>query len=206
MIAIIDYEAGNLRSVANAFEALGERVKVTNNAREISEAAAIVLPGVGAFGDGMNSLRKSNLIDVLNEQVLHRQKPYLGICLGMQFLAARSDEHGMHEGLGWVDASVGKIKPIGDEYRVPHIGWNTVTIQRPSDLFDGIEGEPVFYFLHSWSLQSSSQDPDLVTSSCWHGVTVTASIQKGNIHGVQFHPEKSQKTGLKLLDNFRKLL
>lgn len=208
MIAIIDYGAGNLRSVGNAFEAIGEDVVVTKEPEEIVNAKAIVLPGVGAFGDGMENLRRLNLVELLNEQVIDQKKPYLGICLGLQFLAKESHEHGSHKGLGWVNGVVEKIAPENDSFRIPHIGWNDVHIKQSSRLFDNISSErdPVFYFVHSYSLQVDKQEEDIVTSTCWHGTDITASIQKDNIIGVQFHPEKSQRLGLNLLENFIRLI
>lgn len=205
MITIIDYRAGNLQSVENAFEALGHETHITNDPDELRSASAIVLPGVGAFGDGMASLRELGLVDVLNKEVIEKKKPYLGICLGLQFLADESHEHGTHRGLGWLKGTVEKIK-INDnnKFRVPHVGWNELNMKRPSLLFDNFsEGMvPVFYFVHSFSLVVAAEDQDVVTSTCWHDTDLTASIQKENIFGVQFHPEKSQKAGLRVLENF----
>lgn len=206
MIAIIDYEAGNLRSVMNAFEAIGEKCCITNDPREIEQAAAIVLPGVGAFGDCMESLRRLGLVEVLNEQVLARGKPYLGICLGLQFLARESFEHGAHKGLGWLDATVERIVPGASEYRVPHIGWNNIEVKEAVPLFAGIAEDPIVYFVHSYHLVVENDPDAVVTSTCWHGMEIVASVQKNNIYAVQFHPEKSQQHGLKILENFAKLI
>lgn len=204
MIAVIDYGMGNLRSVANALEAVGGNPKLTVSQSDLREACGIVLPGVGAFCDGMRNLVSLNLIETLEEQVLHRHKPFLGICLGMQFLAERSFENGDYCGLGWLRATVERISPSQPKFKVPHMGWNDIQIQRPSELLENIE-TPVFYFLHSYYLKVNEGDANVVTSTCWHGESVTATIQWGNIFGVQFHPEKSQKSGLQILQNFRKL-
>ena len=139
MIAVIDYGAGNLRSVLNAFEAIGREARVVDDPAGLAKASAIVLPGVGAFGDGMARLRRLGLVEALNEQVLNHKKPYLGICLGLQFLAHESFEHGSHEGLGWIGGTVQRIGPQDGRYRVPHIGWNAVQIERSSALFDGLD-------------------------------------------------------------------
>ena len=151
MIAIIDYGAGNLRSVASAFEAIGRHPLITNQPGDLAKAAAIVLPGVGAFGDGMESLRRFGLIEALAEAVLEKKKPYLGICLGLQFLGTESLEHGTHAGLGWIKGRVERIVTNSNEFRIPHIGWNNLHLQRPSPLFAGLPPEPVFYFVHSLS-------------------------------------------------------
>ena len=153
----------------------------------------------------MASLRKLNLIEALNEQVLGNRKPYLGICLGLQFLAQEGFEYGSHQGLGWIQGSVQKIVPNETKYRIPHIGWNDLKIEQTSSLFQGLPSNPIFYFVHSYHLVVEQQDKNLVTATCWHGGNVTASIQQDNILGVQFHPEKSQQAGLQLLRNFVKL-
>jgi glutamine amidotransferase len=206
LIAIIDYGAGNLRSVVNAFEAIGQEPRVTRDPADLAGASAIVLPGVGAFGDGMKTLRHLHLVEALNEQVLGHKKPYLGICLGLQFLARESSEHGAHAGLGWIAGSVQKIVPRDNGYRIPHMGWNDIQISRPSPLFEGLEAEPTFYFLHSYHLVVAEEWRQVVTATCWHGTAIIASVQKDNIHAVQFHPEKSQRNGLTVLENFVKLL
>lgn len=202
MIIIIDYKAGNLKSVFNAFEAIGQKTIVTNNVADLKKAAAIVIPGVGAFGDGIASLRQLNLIEPLNEEVIEKKKPYLGICLGMQFLATEGYELGRHPGLGWIDGTVRLIKPNGPEFRIPHIGWNNIQITKRGPLFEGLEEEPVFYFVHSYHFENKDDSGDILSSTCWHGGTITSSVQKENIFGVQFHPEKSQRNGLKVLKNF----
>ena len=202
MIAIIDYGASNLRSVANAFKIIGCEAQITNVPADLEKASAIVLPGVGAFGDGMKMLRELNLITTLNEQVIGYQKPYLGICLGLQFLAKESVEYGTHKGLGWIDGIVQKIVTGNHRFRVPHIGWNEVNIQQDNPLFRNIDATPVFYFVHSYQFVAEGDSVNVITSTCWHGITITASVQKNNIYAVQFHPEKSQQSGLNILKNF----
>ncbi|OGS72941.1 MAG: imidazole glycerol phosphate synthase, glutamine amidotransferase subunit [Flavobacteria bacterium RIFCSPLOWO2_12_FULL_35_11] len=202
MISIIDYNMGNLRYVANAFVALGQEVMVTSNPNDLRSASAIILPGVGAFSDGKRNLEKLGFIEILNEEVIEKGKPYLGICLGMQFLAQESYENGCHKGFGWINGNVKRIKPCESKYKVPHMGWNNVQVQRKDGLFVGLGEGPVFYFVHSYCLDIEESSFNYVTSTCWHGVRITASVQKENIFGVQFHPEKSQGAGLKLLKNF----
>ena len=205
MIAIVDYGAGNLRSVVNAFDAIGQQTRVVRDPAELRDAAAIVLPGVGAFGDGMAQLRARGFVEALNEQVLVRRTPYLGICLGLQLLARESTEHGAHRGLGWIDGVVQRIEPVDDQCRVPHIGWNTVHIHRASRLLEGLD-EPVFYFAHSYHVQVAGDASGAVTGTTSHGLAITASLEQGHIFGVQFHPEKSQREGLQVLTNFARLL
>ena len=206
MIAVIDYGASNLRSVDNAFKAIGCEVNITCVPADLEKASAIVLPGVGAFGDGMKMLKKLDLITALNEQVIGYQKPYLGICLGLQFLAEKSLEYGTHKGLGWIDGIVQKIVTGEHRFRIPHIGWNEVDIQHNNPLFRNIDTTPVFYFVHSYQLVAEGDSVNVITSTCWHGTTITASVQKDNIYAVQFHPEKSQQSGLNVLKNFVGLL
>ena len=206
MIAIVDYGVGNLKSIANAFEAIGQKVVVTQRPSEVSAAQGIVLPGVGAFGDGMKSLRATGLIDTLNKEVLLERKPFLGICLGLQLLAGVGLEHGEHQGLDWVDGRVLRLEPDSTEFRVPHIGWNDVRVVRSCPLFENLEDGPVFYFLHSYHFTPAPAQSDSVVATCQHGQTLTAAVQKGNIFGVQFHPEKSQRSGLRILRNWVALL
>ena len=206
MIAIIDYEAGNLKSVYNALETIGQAPTVTSNPIELKKAEAIVLPGVGAFGEGMAALKRKNVIDALSEEVLVKKKLFLGICLGMQFLAGESEEIGTHSGLGWLNSQVRRIQPNDAKFKIPHMGWNNVEIKKRNPLFEKLEVEPVFYFVHSYYLELMDDPATTISSTCWHGATITASVQKENIFGVQFHPEKSQRTGLHLLENFVNLI
>jgi glutamine amidotransferase len=201
MIAVVDYGAGNLRSIVNAFAALGREVALTSDAATLREATAIVLPGVGAFGAGMAQLRERDLVGPLNEAVRERRVPFLGVCLGMQFMATRGEEHGHHDGLGWLDATVVEIVPPSPSYRVPHMGWNDVAIVRPSPLFAGLTAAAVFFFVHGYHLVPRHDDA-FVTATCSHGVPIVAAVQQDNMFGVQFHPEKSQADGLAVLRNF----
>ena len=202
MIAIIDYGMGNLQSIKNAFELLGEEVKIVTDPNDLRKAAAIVLPGVGAFGDGMKNLRERGFLPALQEEVIKEKKLYLGICLGLQFLAKTSEEHGMHAGLGWIDGEVKRIRPKTPGFKIPHIGWNEAISSGKNILFEGLERKETFYFVHSYTLSLSPPEAEIVTSTCWHGAEIVASIHKENIFGVQFHPEKSQGAGLKVLENF----
>ena len=193
---------GNIKSVANAFELLGEKVEVTDDPRKLSEAEAIILPGVGAFSDGMNNLKKKGLLEVLQKEVIENKKPYLGICLGLQFLAEKSFEGGEHQGFGWIKGTVTKIVPDDPKLKVPQMGWNDTKIISNNRLMNELE-EPVFYYLHSYFLKVDPSQSDVITSTCdYGGVNIVSTIEDKNIFAVQFHPEKSQTTGLKLLKNF----
>jgi glutamine amidotransferase len=205
MITIIDYGAGNLKSVVNAFNASGSRPVITQNPNDLYKASAIILPGVGAFGDGMAKLQALGMIPALNEVVLERKVPFLGICLGLQFLAEKSFEMGEFPGLGWIKGSVVKINPNGVRLRIPHMGWNDIKISQETPLFENLEA-PIFYFVHSYYLLTSTKDSRYLTSTTFYGAELTASLQKGNIFAVQFHPEKSQQNGLTVLKNFLKLI
>lgn len=193
---------GNVKSVLNGFELLGEEVEVTDNPEKLSQAEAIILPGVGAFSDGMKNLKEKNLVEVLEKEVIQNKKPYLGICLGLQFLAEKSFEGGEHEGLGWLKGEVTKIIPNDLKLKVPHMGWNDTKVNQKEGLLKEIEN-PVFYYLHSYYFKVNDSEKKVVTSVCdYGGVPITATVQHENIYAVQFHPEKSQTTGLKLLKNF----
>jgi glutamine amidotransferase len=202
VLAIVDYGAGNLRSVVNAVEALGRAAKLVDKPGDLREATAFILPGVGAFGDGMDGLRKRDLVEALGEEVVVRRKPYLGICLGLQFLADESEENGRHAGLGWLGGMVRRIVPAEASYKVPHIGWNDLAVRHRGVLLEGVDEPPVFYFVHGYYLDPESGVADAVTSTCWHGAHLTATVERDNIFGVQFHPEKSQQAGLKVIENF----
>ncbi len=197
-IAVVDYGMGNLKSVINALLFLGSHAIVSNKPEELAAADAIVLPGVGAFAEAMSNLKKLGLIDTLNEQVMHRKKPLLGICLGMQLLADTSEEFGTHEGLGWIPGQIRQLDVSGD-LRLPHVGWNEVEVINDSPLFRGIDGELVYYFVHSYHFVC---DEKYVAARCRYGINFTAAVQHENIMATQFHPEKSQDKGLKLLRNY----
>ena len=202
MLAIIDYDMGNVRSIHNAFTLLDEEIKITDDPVTIESAEAIIVPGVGAFADGMINLKKKNLVSVLEKQVIERKKPYLGICLGMEFLAKKSFEGGEHDGLGWIKGNVIRLEPNNPSLRIPHIGWNDASILEKKGLLKDIQS-PTFYFLHSYYLKIDESEKDIITSVCdYGGNKIIATLQKENIYAVQFHPEKSQTTGLKLLKNF----
>ena len=202
LIAVVDYGMSNLRSIVNAFEAIGTHPLVTRDHAALRSAAAIVLPGVGAFADGMANLRRFRLVDVLEEEVRQKGKPYLGICLGMQFLCRSSEEGGSEDGLGWIEGRVRRIAPASAGFKVPHMGWNDLAVRRRDGLFAGLDEEPAFYFVHGYHAVLEGPSAQAVSSTCWHGTDVTASLELRNIWGVQFHPEKSQGAGLRLLRNF----
>lgn len=197
-IAIVNCGLGNIGSVANALEWLQEPHFLAERSTDLYHADGIILPGVGAFAAAMQRLGDSGLLDELRNQVCGERKPVLGICIGMQILANTSEEGGLHNGLGWLDASVEKLEP-DEALRVPHVGWNNVSMTRPSRLFAGIENGAHFYFDHSYRFVC---DPVAVTTVCNYGGAFTASIESGNVFATQFHPEKSQRNGLKLLRNF----
>ena len=201
LVVIVDYGMGNLRSVFKAFEYLGCKVVITHDQKEIERADYLVLPGVGAFGDGMENLKQFGLVETLKEEVILKKKPFLGICLGLQLLARDSEEFGFHQGLGWIEASVKKIEPEDKKIKIPHVGWNALKIKdEKCPLFQGIKQDSCFYFVHSYHLVSDSERYVKATSD--YGQEFTAAIQKENIFAVQFHPEKSQMIGLRLLENF----
>jgi len=197
-IAIIDYGMGNLRSVENAFLSLIPDVRTVCEPQALRDAEKIVLPGVGAFGDGMARLESGGWIAALEEEVRVRRKPFLGLCVGMQVLATTGKEHGSYRGLNWVPGVVDRL--VGSEgVRVPHIGWNDVELINNDGLYAGVE-RPVFYFVHSFVFRPD--DPAAISGVCRHGERFAASIECGNIWATQFHPEKSQRSGLQVLRNF----
>jgi glutamine amidotransferase len=200
MIVIVDYGLGNIFSVVNAFEAIGCPVYVSNKNEDLQKAEGIVLPGVGAFGDGIKNLKNLGLVDTLHEQVIDNGKPFLGICLGMQLMARDSYEGDYHEGLRWLPASVKKLVVNDPNLKLPHMGWNEINIKLKDPLFLGIEGDFNFYFVHSYHMVCD--DPKIISATCNYGIEFTAAVQSDNIFGMQFHPEKSHKNGLQLLRNF----
>ncbi len=200
MIAIIDYGAGNLRSVEKALEHLGCRCEVTAEPGRLREADAAVLPGVGAFGDAMESLRAGGLEEPVREFV-SSGKPFLGICLGLQILFESSEESPGVRGLGLLKGKILRL-PAGPQLKVPHMGWNSLEIRRPGSLFAGVEPEPYVYFVHSYYLKA---EEDIVTATAQYGTEIHAAVQKGSLFACQFHPEKSGRTGLAMLKNFAAL-
>jgi imidazole glycerol-phosphate synthase subunit HisH len=199
-VFIIDYGMGNLRSVANAFEVLGCRARISGCPDDIKTADYIVLPGVGAFGDGINNLRSAGWIDALEEEVRQKGKPFLGLCLGMQLLATTGTEHGMNKGLNWVPGVVERIRSDDPIIRVPHIGWNDVRVVKREGIYAGLGEMSTFYFLHSYVLRPD--DPAAISGFCLYGNEFAASLEMDNIWATQYHPEKSQKAGLRVLQNF----
>ncbi len=201
MIAIIDYGVGNLASVQNAFRKVGYPSLITNRPEQILGADKVILPGVGAFPDGMTSLRKRGLLNVLYE-VVEKEIPLLGICLGMQMLFSTSEEEGVHQGLDLIPGKVRRFELSG-AYKVPHMGWNQVRPAVHSKLFRGVPVDSYVYFVHSF--YTEPQDYQVSSASTDYGIDFTCAIEKGNIFGVQFHPEKSSMVGLTVLRNFGEL-
>lgn len=197
-ICVVDYGMGNLRSVENALRFLGCRTRLAASPEGLKGADAYVLPGVGAFGEAMENLARRGLRGPLSGLVIKEKVPILGICLGMQLVAESSDENGNHKGLGWVQGHVRKI-PVGKTTRLPHIGWNNVEISKTDPLYQKVKGDLNFYFVHSYRFEC---DDEYVSATCEYDVPITASIQKGHIFATQFHPEKSQENGLRVLRSF----
>lgn len=208
MIAIIDYGMGNIHSVKKALELYGAKIKISNNPKEISSCEKLVLPGVGAFGDAMQELEKQGLVALIKDEVKNK-KPFLGICLGMQLLFEKSEEAVQSKGLGIVRGRVMKF-PVST-LKVPHMGWNQLRInQRPTTndqrlcpLLKDIPDSSFVYFCHSYYPQA--EDKDVIAATTDYGINFASVIWQGNVYGVQFHPEKSQGVGLKMLENFVKL-
>lgn len=202
MLAVIDYGAGNLRSVMHALNHLGAQgIRLVQTPDDLVGATKIILPGVGAFGAGMQQLHAQGLVEPIRAAV-KAGTPYLGICLGMQFLFDESDEMGQHQGIGLLP---GKVTRFSDQpgRKVPHMGWNQLQLCKPSPLFDGIADDDYAYFVHSYyCVPANPSDTAAVVD---YGENFTVAVQRDNIYGVQFHPEKSQRTGLHLLTNFLKL-
>ncbi len=198
MIAIIDYDAGNLKSVEKALQYLGEECMTTRDAQEIVKADKVILPGVGAFGDAMEKLDRFGLIPVI-AQVVEQKKPFLGICLGLQLMFESSDEAPGVKGLGILPGKIVAF-PEKEGYKIPHMGWNSITIRENARLFQGISQDAYVYFVHSFYLEAREEsDVTAVTEYITH---VHASVEHDNIFACQFHPEKSGEVGLKILKNF----
>jgi imidazole glycerol-phosphate synthase subunit HisH len=197
-VGIVDYRLGNLRSVYNAIKFVGAKPIIMTRYNELEEVEKIILPGVGAFATGINNLLKMGWIGPLENAIFHKKKEILGICLGMQLLSTIGFEDGKHKGLNWVKGKVVRIQ--SKNVRIPHIGWNSVHITRPSRLFRRIDDNSDFYFVHSFYF--TADDASNITSDCEYGEVFPASIEIKNIYATQFHPEKSQKNGIQLLHNF----
>ena len=198
MIAIIDYDAGNIKSVEKACQFLGEEIVVTRDRETIMAADGVILPGVGAFGDAMEKLHSFQLTDTIKE-VAKSGKPFLGICLGLQLMFESSDEAPGVEGLGILPGKIVRI-PDGEDIKVPHIGWNSLSFPNKGRLYKSLEENCFVYFVHSYYLQAG--EPEMVVASTEYGVEIHASVEKGNVFACQFHPEKSSTVGLKILENF----
>lgn len=201
MIAVIDYDAGNIRSVEKALLLLGQEVRITQDAGEILSADKVILPGVGAFGDAMDNIRKRGLEAVIR-QVVDKGTPFLGICLGLQLLFERSEEAPGVKGLGLLKGEILKI-PEKEGMKIPHMGWNSLHLEHDGKLFRGIEEQAYVYFVHSYYLKA--EDENIVKASTEYCTHIHASVEKGNIFACQFHPEKSSDVGLHILKNFIEL-
>ena len=203
MIAIIDYGMGNLKSVKRKMDRIGVNSIITSDPEEIKKSDRIILPGVGHFAKAVSEIKSRELWDLLSEQVLIKKKPVLGICLGMQLMAKHSEE-GDSEGFGWIDANVVRFK-VSDSvrYKIPHMGWNTIKEIKESTLFEMINFNSEFYFVHSYHIKCD--DPNNILAETIYDYSFTSVIQAGNIFGVQFHPEKSHDVGELLLRNFANL-
>lgn len=193
---------GNLHSVRNALDMVGAEVRVTSYPEDLRTAERIVLPGVGAFGECAKNLKASGIIEALEEEVLQKGKPFYGICVGLQVLASEGQEMGVHAGLGWIPGVVRPFDVKAKGLKVPHVGWNEVIPIHESVLFDSLPRNPTFYFVHSYHFVPDN--PELVAAVCEYGERFTAAILRGNVFATQFHPEKSQQNGLRLLENFLK--
>jgi glutamine amidotransferase len=201
MIAIIDYDAGNLKSVEKALYHLGQETLITRNRDEILYADKVILPGVGSFGDAMEKLHSFDLVDTLKE-VANQKKPFLGICLGLQLLFERSDEANGVDGLGILEGEILRI-PDCKGLKIPHMGWNSLDINPNAKLFQGIDNSSYVYFVHSFYLKAKNENE--VAATTHYSTLIHASVEKDNIFACQFHPEKSGEVGLKILKNFAEL-
>ena len=199
-VCIMDYGSGNVKSIANLVSYLGYRVIVSNEISEIESATHLILPGVGSFATAMRNINSQISISEIEVEVIQKKKPFLGICVGMQVLVEKGYEHGEYDGLGWIAGTVEKLKV--ENAPLPHIGWNNIVLKKDSVLFHNLDVINDFYFVHSYSVKTNES---YITSEVDYEGKFCSSIQKENIYGVQFHPEKSQKAGQKLIQNFLKI-
>ena len=198
-VTIIDYGVGNLGSILNMFKKIGVEAKLTQSINDVIDAKKLLLPGVGSFDYGMKMLNDTGYVEAINQKVLTEKISILGICLGMQLMTKRSDE-GSLNGLGWFDAETVKFDLDTTIFKVPHMGWNEVKVEKPNKLFEDMYDEPRFYFVHSYHIKCNKKEDVLLTTK--YGYDFVCGIRKDNIYGAQFHPEKSHKYGMKLLKNF----
>jgi len=198
MISIINYGGGNIKSVYNALNFLGYEAKIINDHNELKKSSVIILPGVGAFNECKNNLDRLKITEILNQKVVTEKTPFLGICIGLQLLGEKSFENIEKNGFGWISGEVVKLKKTNN-IRLPHMGWNNIKIKHFEGLYKDFHSDPTFYFVHNYYLNANKE---YVTATCNHGIDFPVSIQKDNIYSVQFHPEKSQDNGFKLLNNF----
>lgn len=201
MITIINYNAGNIKSIQNMLKRIGAKSVINSSAEEIAQAEKLILPGVGSFDYGMKNLRQSGLIEILNEKVINNKTPILGICLGAQLLGNNSEE-GKEKGLGWIDMDIVKFDKtkMAEQLKIPHMSWNEVAVRKKSKLMEGLEDEARFYFVHSYHILPNNENDVLSKSN--YGYEFVSAVEKDTIFGVQFHPEKSHKFGMRLLQNF----
>lgn len=200
VVGIVNSGMGNIGSVSNAFASLGAMARVVTKPSELDGIDRIVLPGVGAFGDGMTKLREGGWLSALEKAVRVERKPFLGLCVGMQVLAERGTEHGDCAGLNWIPGVVRRLTSSDPAIRVPHMGWNDLEVIRSEGLYRDVKAAPVCYFVHSYVFEP--KDPTVVTAYCQHGERFAASLEWENIFATQYHPEKSQQCGLATLRNF----
>ena len=198
MIGIIDYDAGNIKSVEKALHFLGQETLVSRDPKVLLAADKVILPGVGSFGESMEHLHRYGLVPVIHE-IVENRTPFLGICLGLQLLFERSEETPGVEGLGILKGEILRI-PDAEGLKIPHMGWNSLQLKNNGRLFRGISGNPYVYFVHSYYLKAA--EPEIVKASAWYSTTIHASVEKDNVFACQFHPEKSSELGLHILKNF----
>ncbi len=198
MTAIIDYDAGNLKSVEKALLALGEQPVITRDREMLLKADRVILPGVGSFGDAMEKLHQYDLVSVIHE-IVDKGTPFFGICLGLQLLFERSEESPGVEGLGLLAGEIKRF-PTAEGFKIPHMGWNSLTIRPGSRLFSGISDEAYVYFVHSYYLEA--EDEEIVAATAYYSARIHAAVEQGNVFACQFHPEKSSEVGLQILKNF----